>query len=1018
MNKNNHEEFPQILRNFVKNNPDKKCHNLYLCELVDMDGNIVDTKVGVNLMTNFGIEKYFGRDNSQNYKIWLGSDSADPSPNTNYLNKYLENFGEGKGLTFYGTDLAKEFDSVKGIFYGIQKISQMYWDYTQGSGEVWELGIGIAFNQLWTHANIFDEHGQKTCITKKSGERLYVTVYWMGGVNVSELNQMYVDGKYFLVDPSLGIPSFSWSNKSVYWGLLSRTPIKNPNNSGWAYSTDAMKPFSWIIIPDVARYAGSYAQFEFGMRDTETDDHDRFWEDDCYYMTGNFISLMNSWRPDNTTSIFETKYLSLAFYDLMPDPEILESYWAYTNRTLSNIIQDSYTSTYTGDEMSNPEFFRLDKLFGVADGNRQSPTGSGHAYDWEYPSGMLPCTNFSISELNMYNYISKDWDINVPYKNEPDKIYDESWTRVYLKLLMNYGGSDKNVYVFVNRYPHDSSGKPVPRITAFNNSGIVIAGTDAYWDTSTYTEIPNLNSVPSELQQKRYYVITNGNAIKLEPVMSRSDEHCHEINPALVPYEMTHETTGVIPRIRDYVSYDSWGNIPSEVAGLEGVQTIGTKPLVSNTKGYFVLAYLIAFVDSNNNWTYRNLLLEDKYPCSKSLRWITRNGDKIVMFGSRTMTDLSNDTGTIVTKSYRYGANHFGVWTITDASTAPVYTEHDLTWTTPSLDSSSGYHLYSWSDYGYLVAAKHRTETEFIWVDINATGGPAQHIVQNAKHARVIENTTYVIYQDMNLSVGSQYVFKIFDMSTNTEIKTLTIDDGTSYTIKGIYGYNQYVYVRVISSGNIVYTYFFDTTANTSERSDWNLRFLDSDVIYLEYSTNIVDDMCIVSYGINMRSYILKGYEKRDLFDENNTSIDSAAYNIWPCVNKINNDKQYILTMSGTSSTKANVILDLGLMLDNDFRYTEHHPKKYYAYDLEYSDLRNTSGPIFPFNNGIIRMCSGKVNGYNTYCGRVFWFPPSMCMPMHIKGTTKTLNSYNQPLRWKILRTISWRLSSDIDDLT
>ena len=146
MNENN-KTLPDILKRFMKNNPNMKHESLYLCESVDMDGNVIDTKIGVNLMTNYGMVDSFvnGESRTDAMKIWLGSGSTAPDPASASLTTYISNLGQGSGYTQYFTDYPREYDSTNQIWSCTMKISQQYWDYTAGSNgeyEIWEIGVG------------------------------------------------------------------------------------------------------------------------------------------------------------------------------------------------------------------------------------------------------------------------------------------------------------------------------------------------------------------------------------------------------------------------------------------------------------------------------------------------------------------------------------------------------------------------------------------------------------------------------------------------------------------------------------------------------------------------------------------------------------------------------------------------------------------------------------------------------------------------------------------------------------
>ena len=1005
------EPFPEILEQFMKNNSGMYQESLYLCESVDMDGNVIDTKIGVNLLTNYGLSDHFVSGNSrQDYmKIWLGSGQSTPDPSSSTLQTYISNLGEGSGYTKYYSTYPRTYDSQTQMFSCRMKVTRNYWDYTAGGNseyEIWEIGVGATQTQLRTHALIYDEHGTQTCIVKRPNTRLYVTVFWTGSVSIVDIPQMYNNGEYILIDPIISLPW--WGSNYMNWSMLTRG-IMYTKDGNYASNYNEMSSWSWSTSSATNVVSGDSREVHYESGPSSI--NEKLWQSDYFYMSGFLVDLGSSWDSAHQNDIHKISYVGVQFQELQDIGEEIETYWCYNNKSFT---QTHTNGTYTGTELDSWDMLRIDNMFGLShskymDGNTPS--------NWDYPTGILPCTNFNITELNFYNHISKDWDIQVPHLNFPDTVYDDSWTRVYLSLSVIYNGSSKTVYVFVNRFPHDSNGKPIPKILSFANTNMVIAATDEYWDVSTYEEILNINSVPLNLQQKRYYVIVSGTVNKLNPKMDRSDWNYHQLNPTTMPYELTENTSGVIPRIKNHTAYCSW--YISEMSYFD-VYTVGSKPLVCNSKGYFCVSYLLAFVDSNDNWTSYELLFDDKYCGDRYRRWMTRTGDRIVMFSAQNCTDITSNNMNSVNLGFAAAANNFGVWTITDANTTPTREERTLVWSDATVVSNNTcYHLYSWSDLGYLVVAKRREESEFIWINVYDST-LEQHLVQNAKHARAIENTTYVFYQDMNLTMGTEYVFQVFDMATESIIETITIDDGTSYTVTGVYGYNDHLYIKLLSNGNI-YTYYYNLQNGYLENINFNFTFMSSSQPYTHYATNIIDDMCILSQGDNRNVIIIEGNSSKNLMSNANTY--TSCYNVWPCVNTINDDKQLIFTTTGrgfsnTSSTNnisTNLIFDLGLIVDGDTRYTEHYPYMFYK-SQDTQNAYSVNGPIFPFKNGIIRVIGDRYN-YNNLSGRIVWFPPEMCLPMHMKGTTKTLNSYNAPVNWSITKKLKWNFTNDLSRL-
>ena len=573
------EKFPQQLSNFIKQNPNMKCENLYLCESVDMDGNVVDTKIGVNLLTNYGLKNHFvdGRNAYTEMWIWLGTGNAAPDPASSTLTSYISSLGQGSGREYWENfKFPYEFDQATQLWTLKLKVFKCYWDYTAGGNaefSIWELGMGETSTTLRTHALIYDEHGQQTCIVKRPNTRLYITAYWTASVSMADVPQMYVDGKFLFIDPHMAMPNYGY--RSMYWDELARGVLHNYNlnrvwdNYQWFWNTHNG---SSVISGDPRE-----VHYEGGPGS----DNSVFWEGNWFYTSGWHIGT-SDWSNRYQTETKSSGYFAMFVFDLLPEAEEMETYYAYPNKSYNQIL-DKANSSYTGTEADDWDLLRLDENFGVGQTYHidcREPT------NWADPKGILPCTQFHITELNFYNYITKQWDVSIPFKDEPDTIYSDHWTYFYLTLWVTYNGIDKDVYVFTNMTRHDpSTGTPIGHIIAFDNTNMVIAATDAYWDVSTYVEIPNLNAVPAALQQKRYYVVVAGTVNKLNPVMSRSDWHYHELRPTNMPFELTLDADPKFPRLPNYVSesqfyYERFSNADAYNYNYTESYTLGTVPLL------------------------------------------------------------------------------------------------------------------------------------------------------------------------------------------------------------------------------------------------------------------------------------------------------------------------------------------------------------------------------------------------------------------------------------------------------
>ena len=1038
---------PEELLTFIRNNPNMRHKNLYLCQVVDEDNNVLDTKIGVNLVTNYCLTDHFVNGTRRLYSgaggnlssIWLGGGQSPIDPTSSQLEDYYSNLGSQTGRTILNTYDPFEYDDTTGLWTVTWGVMQQYWDYTEGSNaeyEIWELGIGYTRTTLWTHAHVYDEHGQQTCIVKRPNTRLYVSVYLVGYLRVSDITQMYNDGKYLLIDPK---PSLLEFNYNLYWNLRCRTTAYRPDRRTFNDNTGYPSNTWGSVYYNMRAAATADPSIVTYNKGVNASDVYYFWQNTCYFMTGWYIGTASIPISDMWGTGESQKHPEIACFVRyqMDTPEELETYWALPNKGFIKMLNGA-KSSYAGDECDDKDFVRLDEMFGAT--NSRPYYSSSNLHEWANPDGFLPCVQFDISELKQYNYISKEWDINVPHINAPNRNYDnEFWKYVYKSIKVRLDGTIKTVYVFVNAsLPQDANGNPVPRIVAFNNSGIVISATDTYWDPSTYEAIANLNDVPVSLQRKRYYIITSGSNAVLSPVYASEDDVRHEYSRK--PIELSHDTTGVLDRIPYYKATTDWGKVaPYASSGAydvrDGNYSMGGQPIFNNEKGYFVIAWRLIFADASWNVTEYDLLINsgtvDEIPPDKMRRWNTRTGDKIVMFRPRTYRKITSGVPATsdTNGSYANAANTFAVWTIADSNTAPTKQEFNLAdvWSDSSLvNNNTCWHRYSWSDLGYLVVAKRRTETEFAWINVNEAE-PTLHLVTNAQHAYVIERTNKVCYFDTNLSDGTTFLFPIYDMENDTIVDTITIDDGVAYTVKGIYAFNENVYIRLVTPDNVNMTYYYDYSEGTGfMTNDKYYIFMDSIFPYWCYRTTpLEEDVSLISYSINTTSnwrteMLKKGTADPTEIFGGDVSTYCNARQFYPCVNKINGGKQYIFCSSGYATSGSGewagdvIVFDIGLYLDG---FTEYHDRQPSAQN-QVGDTNGYYHQLFPYNDGIIVTCGTNITTGNDYkCGRIWWFPIELCMPSYMKGTTTTLNSFNNPIRWTCDQQFQFNITNDLSNI-
>ena len=1016
------------VKNFKKNNPRFKHDNIYMCQSVDMDGNIVDTKYGANIVTDYGLKRMMVDDKTSSLYMYLGSGDTDPEygpSDSHSLNSYISALG-GKSTsnTWSIADnrnryfSAFEYDPVSKIQSTSQPIARYMWDYTEGSNQLYtirEIGISQSsdgVNKLYIHALIYDSLGQKSYIEKKPNTRLFITYYATFGTSFAEVPTLYDQGVYVYVNALRGNP-FKYRENTylacVMRGTCYKTGVSNWTEISECFSNNGYYPMEFYMdSTDTQRVRGS--------RSISSSSY-FFWEDPATYCSGIILSTVSTVSrssaagtlKDLTTRMvgdsgpWDDGYAILS-YDRMPEPEELETFYA-TPSASNEILPHDYGYNYDPARV-DWSYRELQYNFGTCNPRTTvewAPTSGGsygNVPNWQR-GAMLPCTNFNITELNMYNHITKDYDIDVDYTSDPTFEYNDNYFRTsYAKQYVHFDGVDKWVYAFT--FPRSYG-----NITKFSNTGITICATDAYWDPSTYEagRITDLTNIPVELQTKRYYVITSGDVQTLQPTYTGWNNR-HKI--VLPSSKQAYEFPRALQSPDFYNSDDYDYNYRYYV---------GCKPIIDQTNGFFVTPDKIIYLDSDNDpsnaVSYPISIQGYSGRLSRLRRYLTEDGDKLLIFNGwygYWNSSWRKDSRTTA-------KNHFVIYTITDKNTAPTAVEYDLTFQDTSSMDNDTYHKYTWTRKGFLVAQKQIGSDEAVIVDVYGDQAsnyePTQHSILNAKHCFALDLTENCVYYDPVESDGTAFLFKIYDMKNRTVIDTFTIDDSTAYTIEGIYGWREFIYVQVnTNSTRSTYLYNSDTKMLQKLNSDFWLSHVAGTSMYSWGHYVAIEDCFIWCRGKanSGKVLVLRADDPTNYhYLYNSTFVDSSChtYAYYPCIGTCNDGKQLILTYITNGAYTA--VVDLGLFLDQgEIRHATCASDSYLGYDrccVSYHSYNNTDaeidGSVFPFNDGIISLSANAYNGdhWSKY-GRMWWQPIECKLPLHMKGTTYTINAYNNPVKW------------------
>ena len=188
------------MKKFIDTLPEKqRTHNVYHIQTFDLDNNLIDTKYGVNLMTNYGFDREIVANttlSSNNFGLVIGTSNSSPEYTDVNLNERVPNsiaFPE----TFYTSrstaiDVQRYnyFDTSSGKLIGRRltgsAIIDYNYDWLTEPINIYEFGECMIKNSstgepqpdsLCTHALVYDENHHSSYFTKRPNERVVVYIY-------------------------------------------------------------------------------------------------------------------------------------------------------------------------------------------------------------------------------------------------------------------------------------------------------------------------------------------------------------------------------------------------------------------------------------------------------------------------------------------------------------------------------------------------------------------------------------------------------------------------------------------------------------------------------------------------------------------------------------------------------------------------------------------------------------------------------------------------------------------------
>lgn len=941
-------QFPESLRkfqeNWTKKNPGKmpgQYHNVYQLIAEDLYGNVVDEMFAVNCMTDYGFENAYCNQISDGYqpRIVLGDGEGDIDPSSTTLISYISKTPatvSNSTLTFTG----QRFYPETGMTVSRFRIAEGYYDYTIWSEDktVTEIGVYLTntnADNLMFHAKVYDSDGNPTSFVKKVNERLTISVYVTMNVPIAEICNKAWDKGLYILMNAYSFFKYRYGN---YFNTLYTHYLSHHT------SNPVVK--SWFNI------AGTSTKIENNIATREAGVSDgAYYEGKYEYMSE--ICVSNADADDDR---YANTYVSALFKPKLETPLAITTDWLRTN---------GYSSKYFSSN------------FGLYNSNHTNSN-----------VGQLPVTDIHFSSLKMYSCQDHDWTIDVPFF-EPEK--EPAYDIGYLK----YSIWDHNYVQFLDKeswfrvYLND---RPDVPITSFNRSGLTFYASDSYWDSSTWQIIPNLSDIPNELGTKRYYITLSEHFN-----YSSNMENYGNAGYYTIPVSRQQETHSLITEAEAF--HYNWGYFSGYFP--YGDRTVSGKVISNDEYGYVASLNQLIFIESEDvnpttginpsitsgkQYPYRYTIygIDDQIPDTKFI-WNTTRGSHIVTAG------INN---------YKSG---FRVYTITtDPSTTPTYQDFRFDQT-----FSDNPH-FSYSDNGYITSSyisgtNNQNITYVLEYDVSDVE-PNMYSVEGYHHCHTIDLTDY--FCGVNANVTDHVSLDIYDMKNREVIDTIDIPEG--YGFSGMAGWKNFIYILVNVGGSYVtFVYYMNEKRLTLTSLTLTHMLIDTNSYYSHIQRAVeakgTCESCMVLLSStrdwnNQYHMLFKESDPENPITLTRTGdpqeVSGYVTNQTAQLRYVNDDKQLLLVLSSNRS----IAYDIGWALNNGTINTVYN----------YQCYAGTGGASY--SSFIYKKYIGLFgpHWFTSYPGssydrssktEIYLYPYEYWLNFRLEATTKTINSYHNPVR-------------------
>ena len=620
---------------FANNMKEKRpgISNIYVFTKKDKDGNILDEKYGMNLMTNNGFRLLYTDNNATLFdgsvlKLYVGSGGAQQTPpattdtwlfNSAFNNLAATNTNNTKAYD-YPIYFAESETSERGIITIISKFLEAEYGahipaFEGISVRLNEFGLATAVNSLVTHSLIYDQNGNKTDIIKDDGTILDITVYMC----MSFYEEVITDGwnfnRYTVITSNeimysrMGFDDTFYVYKRGLDGKRicpSQIEQKHIDTSSLSLYKLSLQVKSWVLLDGVNDNQGYF---------------------DGFVLSANGFSVVEP--------------------QLLAEPE--------------NAV---YTNLWSNDPA---------KYSGFADKFGMYPSSAVDYTKEQWPQ----LTRLTNAKAYLYDYKTNGWNDELDLHNPDNKCYDDTPGQMVSAIEIHYfnNGTMHTGYLYQNIYTDDP-------ILSVESGAVTLYATNRYWLPSStdgntdpdagWVWIRDYTDIPANCRSARYW-ISNTNADSIQFVRSSDCFKLYEKGTTSTGYasyteeEFGEMQYGLSPQCSNYdYGWFKYGNTVYVPAQHRCFNNIGVTTSETMTFGKWMVIFengadnTILYADMSNaattgTFTMQSLVLDFSANNIKPLTQTYRSesGTGYICIQSRTTQEsvVLNLTGNSITQT-------------------------------------------------------------------------------------------------------------------------------------------------------------------------------------------------------------------------------------------------------------------------------------------------------------------------------------------------------------------------------